>query len=304
MSLLISSIALLVVLIVGFQETRTPLLAFSLLTLEGDPSTTPHVIETAYLYDPVSQELRAVRTGDSLQWSSSGRYLAILDRLNSYDGFTNFPGYTRSFAVYDIETGELHTQDYDRGTLFSWSPDESYLIAMSRAVSSSGSVQVTDIFAPDGSQSIDTLSPSGIGMGVPVSVSARGWTQDGHLLVSIRDAGAEAYYALVDLATGERTTLSGELPPFMKIENPYTYDRETTAVSQDYAYAAVTRYDGQWYSREAFTTYLMIIQLETGEIHHIPLPVAEHALIGEMVWRPCVREIGTPGWQQCGRFAV
>jgi len=270
-----------------FQEIRTPLLAFSLLTLESDPSTiAPVVTETAYLYDPISQELRAVGTGDSLQWSSSGRYLAVVNRLNLHDGFTSYLGSLRQFTIYDMETGEQHTQDYDRGTLLSWSPDETYLIVISEARSSSGSVQMTDIFTADGSQNIATLAPSGIGMGIPVGISPVGWTQDGLLLVYIRNAGSEPHYALVNLATGERTALSGDLPPHTKIERPYTYDHETVAASQDYAYAAVTRYADQWYSLEEFTTYLMIIELETGESHRVPLPVTEHVLIGEMAWRP------------------
>lgn len=270
------------------QDKPADLLAFSLLQPKRQ-------IEMIYTYNPDSDTVEAVGTGDSLRWSPAGRYLAMADTVNDDPTAGKYLGQMSRFSVYDFATGGMQSRDYEYGNFVEWSPDENYLLAEGSVSSGmNGANTWVDFFNPDGS-GVETGLHLGFVDGIMGSrggIFPLGWvvTGDSERLL-VRDIGIQRdEYVLLNPATNERTVIDGDLPSYIELTQE-GWGEIGVAKSPDNQYAAVTRPARAWNVGDDFSTYLLIVDMNTGETHEVTLPVSAGVVIGQMAWRPCDRAV-------------
>jgi hypothetical protein len=281
------ALALLVLLMLPFvgaaQVPASALLAFSLIQYEAGHDYP----ETVYLYDVEANSLQRIGSGDALRWSRSGRYLAMTDTLNDVLSAEKYLGRMRNFTVYDLQTGDAHTWEYAYGEYLDWSPEEAYLLAAGSISGSGGANAWVNFLNADGSgEAPEAGAGYADGMsGMRGGISALGWVGSGENAQLIaRDIGFRRDdYLLVNPATGERIIVAGELPPYRPIERGW--GETGVAQSSDHRYAAVTRVASIFSLSETFSTFLLIVDMTTGDSHEVSLP--NGAVVGQMAWRPC-----------------
>lgn len=117
---------------------------------------------TAHLYDPADGSVRCIAEGDGVQWSNTGRYLAVT--TGNQEGRNDHPrvGPIRHFTVWDTVTHTAHGHDYQFGDRFYWSPDDDYLVVTGGIQGTMGGSNAwVDIFPGDGSGDFDPPSRLG-----------------------------------------------------------------------------------------------------------------------------------------------
>lgn len=287
------------------QEAAWPdVLAFSLISSPGVyPTSNTYennydYVETIYLYQPESDTLQVIGTGDSIRWSPHGRFLAMVDTINEDPIAGKYSGKIRHFSIRDFETSMTFIRDYAVGDYVTWSPDEQYLIAGGSVSSGVGGANAwVDIFHGNGSGQPPEMHVGYVDglMGTRGGVFLAGWVpDDAQGKVLVRDIGVQRDdYVLIDPDTRERTVVSGDLPVYVNLAN-WEFGSVGIAKSPDNRYAAVTHAKRLWEVGADFTTYLMIVDMQTGETHRVDLPVSTSVVIAHMAWRPCDPNVINP----------
>lgn len=268
------------------QNVPSALLAFTLV--QSDPDVWYSKVRVAYLYDPISRELRTIGHADSLQWSPTGRYLAMMVTTLPIPTQEGGYGPINSFEIRDMVTGDTHGWEYFSGSRLQWLQDEQFLVAQGWVSRSGGANSWVDIFNGDGSgEPPDTHTGYVDGMmGSRGGTSILGLTEEHRIILhEVGAVGRETYWIL-DPMTRQRTPVEGELPLYTVLpQQTYAemYGQIGVAISPDYRFAAVTRVDVP----QGETTYLMIVELNTGDSHQVELPFSTDTQVFRMAWRTC-----------------
>jgi hypothetical protein len=291
-------------LVVKADETPPHLLAFALIESPGAFPTAHTVenhygyIETIYVYNPEDDTLQKIGIGDTVRWSPSGRYLAMMDTVNEDPTAGKYFGQMKNFSVYDFATGSTFIRNYTFGNSVDWPPDETYLIASGSTSSGmSGVNSWIDFFNPDGSN-LPPGQPNGFVsdmMNAHNGIFPVGWVgsgADGQLLAR-NMATPRDNYLLIDPVTNAQTAVKGDPPIYFQF-NRRGFGTAGTAQSEDNRYAAVTRPARAWNVNQDFSTYLLIVDMNSGKTHEVSLPKSTSVVIAQMAWRPCNHDIYRP----------
>jgi hypothetical protein len=145
-------------------------LAFVAVTNNGNTLTSK-----VYLFDPANWRLSLMGSGNAVQWSPNGSYLAVFEASEDAE----WEGFIYSFSVWNLETLQHSKQKYYNGTRFLWSPDEKYVVTGWGAHHGCWGI---DIWAGDASRLV--YSPGGgyCGQGENIGYAPLRW-EDNRLLV-------------------------------------------------------------------------------------------------------------------------